>query len=137
MEKLGPVRPIFKLDEEPKTTTKTERIVAGTNNSGMIIDVTKEGVEINSYYTGFNSDTKYSIFSNPVKIPWEELEKMKTRLNSRKRKSSVVPDVVEEEIDMSYLKSLPIVTINNNRFYIDPERRERRSVNRPEEVWRF
>lgn len=137
MEKLGPVRPIFKLDEEPKTNTKTERIVAGTNNSGMIIDVTKEGVEINSYYTGFNSDTKYSIFSNPVKIPWEELEKMKTRLNSRKRKSLVVPDVVEEEIDMSYLKSLPIVTINNNRFYIDPERRERRSVNRPEEVWRF
>lgn len=136
MEKIGPVRPLFRLEEEPKANKKVERIVAGTNSSGMVIDITKEGIELNSYYTGFNNETKYSVFTNPVIMSWEELEKMKVRLNSKKKKVTD-PDLIETEIDMVYLKTLPIVTINNNKFYIDPERRERRSVDRPESVWRF
>jgi hypothetical protein len=133
---IGPVRPLFKLGEAPISNKKCERIIAGTPSSGMYIDITKEGIELNSYYTGFTSETKYSVFTNPVVISWEDLDKMKSRLKNRKSKV-ITPDRIEDDIDTDYLKSLPIVTINNNKFYIDPERRERRLVGNPRNVWRF
>ena len=102
----------------------------------MVIDITKEGLELNAYYTGFSEDVRFSVIRQPVVIPWEEVEKIKGRLQKTTRKKAI-KDRIEDEVDPEYLKTLPVVTINGRRYYIDPVRRERRAVERPEEVWRF
>lgn len=135
--KIGPVRPLFDLTVEPPAKKKCERLVAGTKNHGMIIDVTPTGMEINAYYTGFrDTDQKYAVLREPVIIPWEELEKVRARSKHIKGKTASL-DRVEIEIDKEYLGTLPIVTINSKRYYIDSTRRERRAVENPSEVWKF
>ena len=133
---IGPVRPIFNISEEPKGKG-SERLAAGNEHNGIVIDTTKDGVEINAYYTGFNGPMKYAALREPVVISWDELYKMRERVINNGRKSRVKLDRVEVEIDAKYLKTLPVVTINSKRYYIDPRRRERRSVDKPEEVWCF
>ncbi len=133
---IGPVRPSFNIEEELPEGKKAERLVAGMKSSGMIIDVTKKGLELNAYYTAFNQDTKYSNLREPVIITWEELDKIKGRVFNTKKKVAI-KDRVESNIDIEYLKTLPIVTINGKKYYIDPIARERRSVEKPGEIWRF
>ena len=137
MAEIGPVRPSFVLEEEPPASKKAESLIAGTKNHGMVIDVTPDGMEINAYYTGFRAeDHKYAVLREPVTIPWEELEKLRAR--SKKTKGKVAQlDRIESDVDEEYLATLPIVTINSRRFYIDPAKRERRAVEKPTEVWRF
>lgn len=122
------------MEEQPRK--KVERLIAGSKSSGMVIDITKEGLELNAYYTGFNEDVKFSVIRQPVLIPWDEIDKIKGRLQKTTRKKAV-KDRVESDVDPEYLKTLPVVTINGRRYYIDPAKRERRAVERPEEVWRF
>ena len=134
---IGPVRPLFDMSAEPPAKKKSERLIAGTKNHGMVIDVTKAGMEINAYYTGFrNTEQKYSVLREPIMIPWEELEKLHARSKRDKSKTSSL-DRVESDVDEEYLKTLPIVTMNKRKYYIDSDKRERRSVDKPTEVWRF
>lgn len=134
---IGPVRPIFNMGEEPAKTKKCERLVAGSNSSGIFIDITRKGLEVNAYYTGANNDTKYAVLSQGVSIPWEELEKIRHNIMRPNRKTSIAPAIIEEEVDMEYLKTLPIVHINGKKYYVDPQRRERRAVDNPKGVWKF
>lgn len=131
---IGPARPIFNIEDKPRK--KAERLIAGSKSNGMVIDITKEGLELNAYYTGFNEDVKFSVIRQPVSIPWDELDKIKGRLQKTGKKVAI-KDRIENEIDPDYLKTLPVVTINGRRYHIDPERRERRAVEKPEEVWKF
>jgi hypothetical protein len=133
---IGPVRPSFQIEEELPENKNVERIIAGMKSSGMIIDVTKEGLEINAYYTAFEQDIKYANLRDPVIITWEELERIKGRIFNTKKKIAV-KDRIESVVDAEYLETLPIVTINRKKYYIDPAKRERRSVEKPEEIWRF
>lgn len=134
-DKIGPVRQTFLLEEKP--AAKTERLIAGTKSAGVVVDVNKEGMEISAYYSGFNDpDKKYAILRDPISIPWEELEKLRARSRYTKSKTANL-DRIESEISEDYLKTLPIVTMNGRRYYIDPNKRERRAVERPTEVWKF
>ena len=136
MEKIGPVRPTFNLSLEPPKSKKCERLVAGTSSSGMLVNITPNGVEINAYYTGFlDPDKKYAVLRDPVIFPWEELEKVRARLNKGSKKAMLAR--IEEEVNEEYLKTLAVVTINQKKYYVDGIKRERRSVEKPNEVWRF
>jgi len=132
---IGPVRPMFNLEDRPPGKN-VERLITGTKWHGMMIDVTSEGLEINGYYTGMRENKHYSILREPVIIPWAELEKLRARSKHEKQKTANL-DRVESEVDEEYLTTLPKVTINGKQYYIDPQKRERRSVERPAEVWRF
>ena len=137
-DEIGPVRPLFKIEEEPPKNKRVERLIAGGPSSGMLIDVTKKGVEINGYYTGFSgSDTKYAVLRGPVFISWEDIEKTRAKLSKPKKKGAGELDRIETELDQEYLDTLPKVTINGRRYYIDADRKERRSVDNPKEVWRY
>jgi hypothetical protein len=126
---------MFELEESPPA--KTERLITGTRNAGVVIDVNEDGMEIGAYYSGFNDPAKkYAILREPISIPWSELEKLRARSKHDKSKTAEL-DRVESEVDEDYLNTLPIVTMNKRRYYIDPKRRERRSVENPSEVWRF
>jgi hypothetical protein len=134
---IGPARPMFMLEDTPVSNKRCERLIAGGSSSGMFIDVTEDGLTLNAYYTGFQGDFKYSVLRDGVVIPWEELDKIKDRIVKLPKKKLTTLDRVEKDVDVEYLKTLPIVHINKRRYYIDSEKRERRSVERPSEVWRF
>lgn len=116
---------------------KRRRLQIGTRQSGVILDITEKGVEANGYYEGFRPDgPKYKNVREPIFISWEDIEKEREKLKP-KRKRRLKPDRVEREIDQEYLNTLPIVTINKTRHYIDADRRERRSVDNPNKVYKF
>ena len=134
---IGPVRPSFKLEDAPTNKKKCERLIVGHPSSGMFIDITEDGMALNAYYTGFNGDFKYAVLRDSVSIPWEELDKLRNRILKPPKKKLATLDHVEEEIDLDYLKTLAIVHMNGQRYYVDPVKRERRAVKNPKEVWRF
>jgi len=111
-----------------------ERTIMGGRSSGIVFDMTSEGIEINGYYEGFNDDTKYANMISPIFIPWEEFDKMRYRSEHKNKK---VPDFVDEVPDKEYLSTLPIVHINDRKYYIDSTRRERRIVSNPRNVYKF
>jgi hypothetical protein len=130
-------RPVF-VEEEPKGT---KIIYLGTKVAGSVLRITKEGIEINGYYDSFNeAGLKYATLREYAKIPWEDLEKMRESVLRKKTRTKVVVEETPDEIDKvdeSYLKRLPIVTMNSKKFYIDVERRERRPVDSPMNVFKF
>jgi hypothetical protein len=132
---ISPVRPPFTLEEVPKK--RCERLIAGSSVGGMFIDVCKDGIEVNAYYTGWQGDLKYAVLRDGIVIPWEEVEKIKNRVLKPTKEKTSVFDHMDDEVNIEYLKTLPIVHINKRRYYIDSMKRERRSVEKPEEVWRF
>ena len=132
---VGPVRPSFNLAEEPKGKN-SKRLAAGNDNNGIVIDANKSGIEISAYYKGFNTPTKYAVLRKPVLISWEELNKIQDHINSSSKKKATF-DRMEDDVDAKYLETLPVVTINDKKYYIDPDKRERRLVAKPWEVWRF
>ena len=138
-KKIGNPRPFYE-EITPKASARYERLEAGGQTGGIVLDITRKGIVVNGYYTSFNGDIKYANTLKPVMITWEDLEKAKKRVMSPKKrgaKQQIDPDRVEEEIDEAYLKTLPIVTINNAQYYIDGERRERRAVRNPKAVYKF
>lgn len=134
-DNIGPVRPLFK-DTEPDPKKRMERLQIGSKYSGIIVDITRNGMEITGYYTG-STDTKYTNLREPVYIPWEELAKMKERIEKPTPKNAILPDYIDDDIDQDYIESLPIVTINSQQYYIDPVRKERRSVKNPKDVFKY
>ena len=136
---IGTPRPIYEPDKaEPKDK---QILYAGTKTSGIVIKITKWGIEIEGYYKGMSEKSPiYANLQESVAIDWEAIEKAKEQLLTAKRKKKIkknVPDKVENKIDEAYLKTLPIVTLNNNEYYIDGTKRERRPVANPEQVWRY
>ncbi len=137
-------RPLFNINEVRKGV---KRYSMGSKVAGVVLDVSEEGFSINAYYESLHSGPKYACLSSPVLISWNELDKIrKSILDKPKRKKVkkgkkkgtkvIEPDRVEEP-DEEYLESLPIVTINGAKYYIDAEKKERRSVKNPKEVFNY
>jgi len=135
-DNIGPVRSLFNTDE-PDKKTKVDRLLAGGQTAGIVIDITPDGLELNGYYTGFSDNTtKYANMLTPVQLSWEELEKIKIRLTAKPKKK-VMLDRIEREVDEEYLSNLPQVTIGGQKYYIDAAKRERRAVRNPGRVDKF
>lgn len=136
-EILSP-RPIFVENENPKGKIS---LVLGTKHSGVLLLVSKEGLEFNAYYTSNDGAVKYGVLREFIGISWEELEKLKESLfRKRKRKVAVkdrTPDIIDEELDEAYLEKLPVVTLNGMKFFIDADRKERRPVSNPAHIFKF
>lgn len=135
-KKIKTPRPFYDYDQIKKGKKK-EILSMGTKDSGIVIGVTKEGVEVTGYYKGFSlSAPTYAVLRKAIKIDWNELEKVRDKVSKRK-KTSLEPDRIEREPDEKYLKELPKVHINDELYYIDSDRRERRSVKNPSRVFKF
>jgi len=112
----------------------------GGTSAGVVMDVTKKGLSINGYYCGNTSrEVKYANVRDPVFVSWEDLEKARAAVLRPKRKrtaKAITPDRIDEP-DKKYLEGLPQVTINGAKYYIDADRRERRAVKNPKQVFKF
>jgi len=127
-------RPIFHYIEEKDTT-----ITIGSATAGIVVRITKKGLEINGYYAGLTDRVKFANTREFTLISWEDLNKMRVEA-SEKRKTKQTPKKRPAMIDKpkeEYLKKLPIVTLNCEKYYMDMERKERRPVNNPEKVYSF
>ena len=134
-------RPLYEKTT-PGGNVRYERLEAGSKSGGIVLDVTRQGLVINGYYTGFNGNgVRYANTLRPVTISWEDLQKAKERVDlpakKVRKRAGIKPDKIEENVDEDYLKTLAIVTINKTKYYIDGERRERRAVSNPEKVYKF
>ena len=129
-------RPLF--DEVTlENRNDNERLFMGSGSSGIIFDVTCKGIEVNGYYEGFNKGDRYINLQKPLFIAWKEFDKIKQRAEAHNNPNKIFPDLIEEDLDEEYLATLPIVHINDKEYYIDGARRERRSVDRPQDVYKF
>ena len=126
-------------EEDFKSDKKIETLVSGSKTTGLIIGITKSELLLNGYYT--DGTKRYKCLSKGVKISWEEVERLQKELkNKSKRKSqskTITDEFIDEEYTQEYLDTLPVVTINERKFYIDTTKRERRLVERPEAVSKF
>ncbi len=125
------------LKEEDFESNKTvENLISGSTNTGLIIGVTESELLLNGYYT--DGKRRYKCLSKGIKISWDEVRRVQNELKNKGKRKPKVKTIKEEFIDDSYtqeyLDKLPIVTINDRKFYIDTKRRERRLVERPEAV---
>jgi hypothetical protein len=120
-----------------KDNVKKQRLMTGTKENSIVIDATKQGLVFNAFYSS-NEGTKYSILRQPVRISWDELEKIKVEMSTTvsKRNKTIIPSF-NDKPSKEYLSNLPIVTINDRQYYIDGELRQRRPVNKPEQVFNY
>lgn len=145
-------RPIFHEVEEKDTT-----LVIGGITSGIVVRITKKGLEINGYYAGLTDRVKFANIRKFALISWEDLNKMKVEASegrkkktTPKKRNAVVGSLSKihtydavlqsHRVDKpkeEYLKKLPIVTLNGEKYYMDMERKERRPVKNPEKVYSF
>lgn len=130
-------RPIFHKKDVPKNK-RVARLLMGSQSSGIVFDVARNGITVNGYYSGDISDTLYAVLSKPIEIPWDELEKMRKDINLPKSKKKAKIDFdIDKSPDQKYLDKLPKVTILGGKYYIDANRKERRPVDHPERVYHF
>lgn len=132
-------RPIFK--EEELDETRTKRIITlGSNNAGIVVKVTKKGIEFNGYYAGLQEPKKYANMREFVQVSWDDFDKLREAVFRRRPvKKKVVerePDYLDKP-DKKYLATLPQVTLNGKKYYIDMDRQERRPVDNPDQVFNF
>lgn len=133
MSTISNPRPLY---TEKAAKPAAKRLKMGTRDAGIIIDATKEGIEVNGYYSGLNErNTVFSILSMPIFIAWEDLEKVKAAVFKRKRKKYI--EFIDEVPDKTYLGTLPIVELNKIKFYVDAQRHERRKYSDPSKVVKF
>ena len=124
-------KPFYKSEEVEKGA---KRFSMGGKTAGVVMDISKEGIQINGYYESqFNPDVVYANVREPVFISWDEFEKAKASVFNP---DGLQPDKIDTP-DEKYLKKLPQVTINGAKYYIDGDRRERRSVKNPSQVFTF
>jgi len=127
-------RPLYKNDD---VTKGVKRFSMGGTSAGVVMDISKEGILINGYYKSPNANNVvYANVREPVFISWDEFEKVKDSVLNPGRRKELEPDRVDNPDD-EYLKTLPKVTINGAMYYIDGDRRERRSVKNPSQVFKF
>jgi hypothetical protein len=133
-------RPLFK--EEELVETNARRVITlGSNNSGIVVRVTKKGIEFNGYYAGLTEASKYAIMREFILVSWDDFDKLREAVFRRKpiKKKLVVrdPDFIDDKPDQKYLDALPQVTLNGKKYYIDADRKERRPVDNPAQVFNF
>ena len=122
-------KPIY-IESNPKKGSK--RFKMGTHETGIIIDINKKGIKLNGYYSGKNM--MFSIFCEPIFIPWDEFEKIKNTVSkSRKRHKQPSDEILKQE----YFDTLPIIELSGRKFYVDSKRQERREVSNPHKVIKF
>jgi len=127
-------RPLYKNDD---VTKDVKRFSMGGTSAGVVMDVSKEGILINGYYKSQHSeDVTYANVREPVFISWDEFEKVRRSVLNPGRAGQLEPDRIDNP-DEAYLDTLPIVTINGAKYYIDGDRRERRSTRNPSQVFKF
>ena len=133
-------RPLWDEDETKETRGKRIMTIGGTT-AGVVVRVTKKGVEFNGYYAGFSDGTKYANMREFAFMSWDDFDKMREAAFRRKPvKKKVVmrnPDVIDDKPDKKYLDSLIKVTLNGKKYYVDMDRKERRPVSHPEQVFNF
>ncbi len=138
-DQISSPRPLFK---EKEVLKGVKRLLMGGKTAGVVVDVSIDGIELNGYYQSFSSDKKFACVREPVQITWDEFDKIRKSVSEEKpkrrkrKKKEVVPDKIDTPTE-EYLDTLPIVTINNAKYYIDADRRERRSATNPEKVFNF
>jgi len=133
-------RPLWK--EEETAETRGKRIMTlGSTTAGIVVRVTKKGIELNGYYAGLQFPKKHANIREFILVSWDDFDKMREAAFRRKPvKKKVVqrdPDVIDGNPDKEYLATLPQVTLNSTKYYIDADRQERRPVNHPEQVFNF
>jgi len=122
------------IEEDFKSDKNMENLISGSSKYGLIIGVTKTNLVLNSYYT--QNEKRYKCLSKGVKISWDEVKQIQNRLNNKKSKT-IKEEFIDDDYSQEYLESLPIVTINGRKFYIDTKKRERRLIERPSAVSKF
>ena len=135
-QRISSPRPLFKDEEVDKGA---KRFQMGGTSAGIVLDISKRGITINGYYEGLKgSEVRYACVREPVEITWKEFEKVKQSVfkGPTSKKDLLTPDRVDSPTK-EYLKTLPVVTINSSKYYIDADRGERRSVRNPEQVFKF
>jgi len=129
-------RAVFDKDALENQRKGVERFIMGSKSSGIVFDMTENGIEVNGYYEGFNSgETKYANIIDPILISWEDFDKMRYAAEHRNVRN--IPDLIDKVPDKEYLSTLPIVHINGKEYYIDSTRRERRAISNPKNVYKF
>ena len=121
-----------------------KRIMVGSGVNGIFIDISAKGIAINGYQEGSTKDVLYANVRTPIEITWTDLEKMKVaattkpkRRKSKMKKEGSAPYYVEEKLDKEYIDGLPVVTMNNKKYLLDPDRRERRPCDDPAKVYKY
>jgi len=135
-------RPPYDEDAILDSKTKKKRLSMGSKTAGVIFDVTKKGIYFNGYYRGIRENNFHACIREPGFISWEDLDKIKESFDKVKKprkkgeKREKEPDIKDTPSD-EYLATLPRVTLNGAQYYIDADRRERRLVARPYNVFKF
>ncbi len=140
---IGGPRPIFK-DKEDSLKPDVRRMKMGGKTSGVILDADKKGIKVNGYYNALSDrDVIYACTREPIELDWEELEKLRKIVHStnkpKKRKLKdygVAPYKIDKPSE-EYLDSLPIVTLNNQKYYMDVENRIRRPTDKPDRAYSY
>jgi len=129
-------RPLLK-EEPEKNIVGKEIVVLGGVTSGVIIRVSREGLEFNGYYAGLTEPVKYSNMREFGFISWSELNKLRRNMGKKKKEKMRDADEVEDVTSEKYLKSLPITKMNGRDFYIDVENGQMRPVDDPTKVFYY
>lgn len=138
----GP-RAIFK-DKEDSLKPGVRRMKMGGKTSGVILDADKKGIKVNGYYDALGDrDVIYACTREPIELDWEELEKLRRIIFSKKepkkrklKDHGVAPYKIDKPSE-EYLESLPIVTLNNQKYYMDVENRLRRPTSNPDRAYPY
>ena len=139
-EYIASPRSIFK-DKPDDVKKGVQRLKLGSTSAGIVLDISKKGITINGYYqSSTNEGTFYACVREPVEIAWEEFEKLRQIASERKKRKAskkiFEPDKIDKP-DKKYLDKLPVVTINKKLYYLDAELRQRRPVDKPENVFNY
>jgi hypothetical protein len=141
-------KPLFSKDLLEKELKRgVRRILLGSKVNGICIDVSPDGLTINGYYEGTRErGMLYANIRNPVEIEWTELDRLhkiviediKPKKRKKKpKKEGNLPHLIDEEPDEDYLDTLPIVTMNEKKYFIDIIRKERRAVDDTSKVYPY
>lgn len=129
-------------DPDFTVETRGKRIITlGSNTSGIVVRITRKGIEFNGYYAGITEPVKYCNMREFITVSWDDFDKMRQSVFLRKpvKKKMVVrdPDKIDTEPDYGHLETLPIVSLNGVQYYIDVENHQRRPVDHPDQVFNF
>lgn len=144
-EYIANPRPLFK-DEGDLRGKKI--LVIGGATAGIVVIVSKKGLELNGYYAGLVDPVKFANMREYSLITWDDLDKMRANIFKRKPRkkkakkeaNTTLPEAAPvklEKPDKKYLESLPIVHMNGKPYYMDVDKGERRPVSNPEQVVYF
>ncbi|KPK10630.1 MAG: hypothetical protein AMJ56_07620 [Anaerolineae bacterium SG8_19] len=133
-------RPIWK--EEETAENPSRRIMTlGSATSGIVIRITKKGVEFNGYYAGLQEPKKFANMREFIIVSWDDFDKLRNDVFRKepleKKNAPREPAAIDKKPDAKYLESLPQVTLNGEKYYVDMDRQERRPVSNPEKVFNF